>query len=70
MCVRSVAALMCTYEFFGAEHILFGSGMPHGLSPWRSVHETVEGIEGMRISDEEKQMIFSKNAIKLLRLAI
>ena len=68
--IRSVAALMCTYEFFGAEHILFGSGMPHGLSPWRSVHETVEGIEGMRISDEEKQMIFSKNAIKLLRLAI
>ncbi len=68
--IRSTPALMCTYAFFGAEHVLFGTGMPHGLSPYRSVQQTVEGVEGMTISDKEKQMIFADSAIKLLRLPI
>ncbi len=68
--IRSTTALMCTYSFFGADHILFGTGMPHGLNPFRAVQWTIEGIEGMTISEQEKQMIYSDSARKLLRLPV
>jgi len=63
--------LMCSYEFFGAEHILFGTDMPFdnqlGLKYTR---ETIESIYRMDISDNEKKMIFEDNVRGLLRLAV
>lgn len=67
----NVTALMCGYDFFGAEHILFGTDMPFdseiGL---RAVCQTVESIEKMEITDTERKEIFEENAKKLLRLSI
>lgn len=63
--------LMCSYAFYGAEHILFGTDMPYdnqlGLKYTR---ETIDSIERMAISDVEKKMIFEDNARRLLRLAV
>ena len=63
--------LMCCYEFFGAEHVVFGSDMPwdnqFGL---RYTRETIQAIEQMPISDAEKKLIFEDNARNLLRLSI
>lgn len=68
---NNTSALMCCYDFFGAEHILFGTDMPYdnqfGL---RQTREVIESIEGMTISDDEKKLIFEDNARKLLRLPI
>ena len=62
---------MCTYYFFGAGHLLFGSDMPHGAQlGGQSIEQGIEGIEQMDISDREKQMIFKENALRLLRLPI
>jgi predicted TIM-barrel fold metal-dependent hydrolase len=63
--------LMCSYDFFGAQHLLFGTDMPfdsqYGL---RYTKETIESIERMDISDAEKKMIFEDNVKKIMRLPI
>lgn len=66
----SRSALMCAYDFFGPEHILFGTDMPmdneYGA---RLVRQTIEAIERMDIPDGDKQLIFEENARRLLGLA-
>ncbi len=65
------SGLMCCYDFFGADHMVFGTDMPWdnqlGLKYTR---ETIASVEQMAISDTEKKMIFEDNARNLLRLAI
>ena len=65
------SGLMCAYDFFGAEHLLFGTDMPfdHQLG-LKYTRETIESIERMAISETEKRMIFADNARRLLRLAV
>ena len=65
----NTAGLMCSYDFYGARHLLFGTDMPYdsqfGLTFTR---ETVNSIEQMAISEAEKRMIFEDNARDLLHL--
>jgi predicted TIM-barrel fold metal-dependent hydrolase len=67
----NTAGLMCSYDFFGAQHLLFGTDMPYdsqfGLT---FTGETIKSIEQMTISDAEKKMIFEDNARGLLHLPI
>ena len=61
-----VSALMCGYDYFGADHIVFGTDMP-----WyneTAVGNTKRAIEEMSISDADKQKIFEGNARRLLKL--
>ncbi len=65
------SGLMCSYDFYGAQHLLFGTDMPYdnqlGLKYTR---ETIKSVEQMAIHDAEKKMIFEDNARSLLRLAL
>lgn len=65
----NVSAMMCGYDFFGADQILFGTDMPFGTESglW-PVRETVESIEQMDITDAERRKIFEDNAKELLHL--
>ncbi len=65
-------ALMLAYDFWGAEHILFGADMPLGdyYHGFRSYRQTVNAIEAMDITDAEKKKIFTDNALRLLRLPV
>ncbi len=67
----STPGLMCSYAFFGAHHLLFGTDMPfdtqYGL---KNTRETIESINRMAITDVEKKMIFEDNTRALLRLSI
>ncbi len=47
----------------GAGKVLFGTD-----SPWRDQKKEVEGIGGLDLDDQEKELIFHKNAEKLLHL--
>lgn len=64
------SALMCGYDFFGAEHMLFGTDMPHSYSEpgAAGIRQAIKGINGMKIPNPEKQMIFETNAKRLLQL--
>lgn len=67
----NTSALMCAYDFFGAEHILFGTDTPYDpqVGDW-GIRQTIEGVEGMDIPASDKKKIFEDNARKLLRLPI
>jgi predicted TIM-barrel fold metal-dependent hydrolase len=62
-------ALMCAYDYFGADHLLFGTDAPLGPR-WGMVEDTIASIERMTIPDAEKEKILKKNAVDLLKLAL
>lgn len=65
----SRSALMCAYDFFGPEHILFGTDMPFDNELGsRVVRQTIASIEHMDVPDSIKKAIFEDNARKLLSL--
>ena len=66
------SALMCGYDFFGADHLLFGIDMPLGDIEFgnRNYRQTINAIEAMDISDEDRSKIYEENARKLYRLPI
>ena len=62
-------ALMCAYHFFGVDHLLFGTDAPMDAQFGDyCTRITIEAIEQMDISEAEKELIFSGNARRLLRL--
>jgi aminocarboxymuconate-semialdehyde decarboxylase len=65
------SALMCAYDFFGADRLLFGTDVPFDptLGDY-GTGQTIKAIERMDISDHEKKKIFEDNARNLLRLPI
>ena len=67
----NTSAFMCGYDFFGANHILFGTDMPFDFQLGEfNIREAIRSVEEMDISDSEKKKIFEDNARKLLRLPI
>ena len=64
-------ALMLACDFFGAERIVLGADFPLGDYYFgvRSYRQTIQAIKEMNVTDEQKQMILSGNALKLLRLS-
>jgi len=65
-------ALMLAYHFWGADHIMFGADMPLGDYYFgnRSYRQTINAIEAMDITDDEKNKIFVDNAVNLLRITV
>ena len=63
------SAIKCAYDFFGVDHILFGSDAPLGPKYGLTL-ETIQSIERMEIPEVDKEKIFSLNEIKLLKVAI
>ena len=60
-------ALSCGYAFFGADHILFGTDMPHGGGKQR-IAQTITSVEQIAIPDSDKYKIFYSNARRLLHI--
>lgn len=58
-------ALMCAYHTVGADHMVLGTDYPHVIG---DMGESVSGIEGLQLPQEEKEMILGKNALRILRL--
>jgi predicted TIM-barrel fold metal-dependent hydrolase len=66
------SALMCAYEFCGADQMVFGADMPLGDSQmgYRNYRQTLNAIDEMPISEPEKKKILQDNARQLLRLPV
>jgi len=55
--------------FFGADHVLFGTDMP--FDPEKGpgfIRETIDALDRMRATPQEKARIYEGNAHRLLRL--
>ena len=59
-------ALMCGYEFFGVDHIVFATDTPYVSI--EVMDQIIGAIESMNIPGPDKQKIFSGNAKRLLRM--
>lgn len=63
------AALMCGHDFFGVEHMLFGTDAPYDIEGGdKYIRITVDAVHKMNISDADKEKIFEGNARQILRL--
>jgi predicted TIM-barrel fold metal-dependent hydrolase len=61
----SVPSLMANLETMGADHVMFGTDSPPLSTP---LQETIDIINGLPISDADKQGILSGNARRLFKL--
>ncbi len=59
-------ALQAAYEFFGADHILFASDMPFDPVQGQFIRTTIEDVDALRCSEEERAQIYEGNARRLL----
>jgi len=59
-------AVRCAVEFFGADHVLFGTDMPLG-GP-NVVADTIADIETLDLPDADEAAIFGGNARRVLRI--
>jgi predicted TIM-barrel fold metal-dependent hydrolase len=67
----NTAALQCARAFAGTDQMLFGTDLPFDNQLGRRLlRQTIESVERMGLSDEEKRKIYQDNAIKLLRLPL
>jgi len=61
--------LMSAFDYFGADHMMFGTDAPLGGTAGPNCNgnteQTIRAIEKMDISDEDKEKIFYGNAVKL-----
>jgi len=65
----SVAGTKCGLDFFGADNVLFASDCP--FDPEKGpgyIRETIKILDGLPISEEDRQKIYEGNARRLLNL--
>jgi predicted TIM-barrel fold metal-dependent hydrolase len=62
-------ALTCGVQFFGADHVLFGTDMPFGPELGEAyIRQGIDALEKMSIPAGEKTKLFEANARRLLHL--
>ena len=57
-------AVQCVLDFFGPEHVLFGTDMP--LGPPRAIDVTIADIERSSLDEAQRAAVFSENATRVL----
>jgi predicted TIM-barrel fold metal-dependent hydrolase len=63
------SALMCAYEFFGAEHMVFATDMPYDSEfGARLYRQTIPAVQAMPIDEASRALIFEGNARRLFKL--
>ena len=65
----SEIALRCGLDFFGTEHVLFGTDFPFDRESGAIfMRETLAAVDGLAIGQDARDLILSGNAVRLLRL--
>jgi uncharacterized protein len=57
-------AVRCVLDFFGADHVLFGTDMP--LGPPSATADTIADLESLGLPDADLASVFSGNAARVL----
>ena len=64
----SASGTRCGLDFFGAERVLFASDMPFDPEPGLFIRETIGALESLKLDVHTSDMIYRRNAEKLLHL--
>jgi predicted TIM-barrel fold metal-dependent hydrolase len=65
------APIECGLDFFGLDHVLFGTDMPFDPEGGPGfVRDTIAAVDRVRVSDAEREQIYEGNAKRLLRLKL
>jgi aminocarboxymuconate-semialdehyde decarboxylase len=68
---RAAHALRCVIDFYGADHILFGSDSPYDPEKVPGyIRATIRNSEETGLSEEEQAAIFHGNVMRLTGLAV
>lgn len=57
-------AVRCVLDFFGADHVLFGTDMP--LGPAGAIESTIADVDAAGLSEADRSAVYSGNATRLL----
>ncbi len=60
-------AVRCVIDFFGRDHVLFGTDMP--LGPADSIARTLDDIDACGLDDMDCALVYAGNAARLLKLS-
>jgi aminocarboxymuconate-semialdehyde decarboxylase len=60
-------AVRCVIDFFGADHVLFGTDAP--LGPANSVEVTIDDVTSSGLAPADLEAVFAGNATRLLPLS-
>ncbi len=60
-------ALMCAYDFAGAERMVLGSDYPHVIG---DIREAITSIEALKIPQADKEKIYSGNILELMQVDV
>ena len=60
-------AVRCVLDFFGPEHVLFGTDMP--LGPSNAVQATISDLEASGLTPAQRELVLAGNAGRLLGLS-
>ena len=64
-------AVKCGLEFFGAEHVLFGTDMPFDPEGGPGfVRDTIKAVNAIDVLETDRQLIYEGNAKRMLRLKV
>jgi predicted TIM-barrel fold metal-dependent hydrolase len=64
-------ALRCAIEFYGVNHVVFGSDTPYGAGAHGGyLKPTVENIDALDLTDGQRDAIYRGNVSRLLGLAV
>jgi len=59
-------ALELAWDFFGADHVLFGTDSPFGIPPVGPTAVIEQAVKDMQLTEDQKQQIFSGNWQQLM----
>jgi aminocarboxymuconate-semialdehyde decarboxylase len=62
-------AVECAVEFFGADHVLFGTDTPFDPAEGEFIRDAINDVKALAIEEAARRGIFSGNAGRLLNLS-
>ena len=62
----NIKALELAVDYYGANHVLFGTDAPLGIPPAGATREILAAIDGMEVSETDKDAILFANYQQLI----
>jgi aminocarboxymuconate-semialdehyde decarboxylase len=67
----SRSATRCGLDFYGTDHVLFGTDCPFDPEGGPLfIREVIKAIDGLKLKEDDRRKVYFGNAIRMLRLAL